>query len=135
MKETSKLSCSFQCVLVTLLFITTVTAQSQRAHPTTSAPRWYTFTSPDKDFTVEFPERPLREDDTEAASGTKRNYAFDTLTESYLLSFIDTDFEPLSREANRLSLTFRQSQIDHARECGWTIVRSAMLRQNVYQEE
>lgn len=120
---------------IAFLFITGATAQTPRRAAKDSPARWYEFTSPDKDFTVEFPARPTRESDIEAASGTMRNYTFDTASESFLLSFIDTDLDPSSRERNRLPLTFRQSQVDHARERGWTIVRAAMLRRNVYQEE
>jgi hypothetical protein len=102
---------------------------------TISKDRWYIFSAPDKDFVVEFPAKPKREADGEAPGGTMRNYALDTDSMSFLLSYVDLESEPTSREGNQLSLTFRREMLNYARERGWTVIRSELLRKNVYEEE
>jgi hypothetical protein len=97
--------------------------------------RWYIFNAPDKDFVIEFPDKPKREADSEAPSGTMRNYVLDTGSMSFSLSYVDVGLDPTSRDGNQLPLTFRQSMLDHARERGWTVLRSEMLRKNVYEQE
>lgn len=97
--------------------------------------RWYVFSAPDKDFIIEFPAKPKREADSEAPGGTMRTYALDANSMSFLLSFIDLDYEPASRNGNQLPLTFRREMLEHAREKGWTVVRSELLRKNIYEQE
>lgn len=101
----------------------------------TNSNRWYVFNADDKDFVIEFPARPKREMDTEAPSGTMHNYVFNIDSMSFSLSYVDIGLEPASREGNQLPPTFRQSRLDHAREQGWTVLRSELLRKNVYEEE
>lgn len=102
---------------------------------TTSSDRWYVFNAPDRDFVVEFPVKPRREPDDEAPGGTMRSYALYTASMSFMLSYVDVQYEPTSREGNQLPLNFRQSMLEHARERGWTVVRSELLRKNVYEQE
>lgn len=102
---------------------------------TTIKGRWYVFSAPDKDFIVEFPAKPNREADSEAPSGTMRNYAVDTNSISLLLSYVDLDYEPPSRAGNQLPLTFRREMLEHARNRGWTVLRSELLRKNIYEQE
>ena len=102
---------------------------------TTTKDRWYVFSAPDKDFIVEFPAKPKREPDSEAPSGTMRIYAFDTSSTSLLLSYVDLDYEPTSRAGNQLPLTFRREMLEHARNRGWTVLRSELLRKNIYEQE
>jgi len=102
---------------------------------TTSRDRWHVFNAPDKDFVVEFPAKPKRETDDEAPSGTMRSFVLDGASMSFLLSYVDVGYDPFSREGNQLPLTFRQTMLEHARERGWTVLRSELLRKNVYEQE
>ena len=97
--------------------------------------RWYVFNAPDKDFVVEFPARPESAPDDEAPSGTMRSFVLDAASMSFLLSYVDVGYDPTSHEGNQLPLTFRQTMLDQARERGWTVLRSELLRKNVYEQE
>lgn len=97
--------------------------------------RWYTLAAPDKDFIVKFPGAPRREAESEAPSGTMRNYALHTDFMLFRLSYVDVGVDPSSREGNQLPLTFRQQMLDRARERGWIVLRSELLRKNVYEQE
>ncbi len=103
--------------------------------PAPTAPRWYIFAGPDRDFVVEFPSAPKRMSDNEAPGGTARNYVLvkDGLT--FRLHFIDTGLDPGSREGNQLPLDFRREMLEHARERGWTVVRAELVHRNVYEQE
>ncbi|HEX8846699.1 MAG TPA: hypothetical protein VF791_18785 [Pyrinomonadaceae bacterium] len=97
--------------------------------------RWYVFTGPDRDFVVEFPAKPKHEADSEAPSGTMRNFAFNIDSMLFLLSYVDLGLDPATTEGNQLPLDFRQSMLSHAKEQGWTVLRSQLLRKNVYEQE
>ena len=101
----------------------------------TNSKHWYVFNAADKDFVIEFPTRPQREIDTEAPSGTMHNYVLNIDFMLFSLSYVDIGLEPASREGNQLPPTFRQSRLDHAKEQGWTMLRSELVRKNVYEEE
>jgi len=134
-------------LIVSLVLVNTTAAQqsdgrkAQTPHvpqlikKTTSRVRWYVFNGPDKDFVVEFPAKPERAPDYEAPSGTMRSVVLDGTSMSLLLSYIDVGYAPTSREGNQLPLTFRQTMLDQARERGWTVLRSELLRKNVYEQE
>jgi hypothetical protein len=97
--------------------------------------RWYVFTSPDKDFVIQFPSKPERRADDEAPSGTSRNYVLIREDLVFQLTFMDTGLERRSREGNQLPLGFRQEMLDQAKKRGWTVIRSELLRVNVYEQE
>lgn len=101
----------------------------------TNSKLWYVFNAPDKDFVIEFPTRPKREADTEAPSGTMHNYVLNTDSISYSFSYVDTGLEPTSREGNQLPQMFRKSMLENAAEQGWVVLRSELLRKNVYEQE
>lgn len=136
----------FRFLIVSLVLVNATPAQSggrkaqtphvpQLIKQTTSKGRWYVFDGPDKDFVVEFPAKPERAPDDEAPSGTMRSFVLDAASMSFLLSYVDVGIDPTSREGNQLPLTFRQSMLEHARERGWTVLRSELLRKNVYEQE
>lgn len=64
-----------------------------------------------------------------------RTYALDAGSISLLLSYVDLDYEPASRTGNQLPLTFRREMLEHARNRGWTVLRSELLRKNIYEQE
>lgn len=136
----------FRFLIFTLLLVNITLAQQgnkksrpprapQTAIPLIIQGRWYTFNAPDKDFIIEFPTKPKREADSEAPGGTMRNYVLDTSSMSFSLSYVDVGLDPTSRDGNQLPPTFRQSMLDHARERGWIVLRSEMVRKNVYEQE
>jgi hypothetical protein len=132
-------------LIATLLLLPHATAQTQTKNPSTSRSsgarkrpatnRWYVFTGPDRDFVVEFPGESKHQVDSEAASGTMRNFTFDSDSMSLLLSYVDLGIDPTTREGNQLPLNFRQTMLDHAQDRGWTVIRSQLLRQNIYEQE
>jgi hypothetical protein len=136
----------FRFLILTLALVNSTTTQiaSTKSQPPLTSKanssaiikdRWHVFKAPDKDFTIEFPAKPKHEPDGEAPSGTMRKFALDTASMSFLLSYVDIGYEPTSREGNQLPLTFRQNMLDHARERGWTVIRSELQRKNVYEQE
>ena len=136
----------FRFLIVSLVLVNGTAAQSdgRKAQPShvpqlmkqaTGRDRWYVFNGPDKDFVVEFPDKPERESDDEAPSGTMRSFVLDGISMYFLLSYVDVGLDPTSREGNQLPLTFRQNMLEHARERGWTVLRSELLRKNVYEQE
>jgi hypothetical protein len=140
---TANITC-FLILTLTLVNGTAAQTVSTKSRPLTSSKtnsqakvngRWYVFNAPDKDFVVEFPAKPKREPDDEASSGTMRSYALDDESMSFLLYYVDVGFDPASREGNQLPLTFRQTMLEQARERGWTVLRSELLRKNVYEQE
>src|SRR5215213_8118323 len=138
---------SFICFLIfTVLLVNSTSVQQRNGRsqtprtpksisPTTANKRWYTFNAPDNDFVIQFPTKPKRKADTEAPSGTMRNYVLDIASTSLLLSYVGSGLEPTSREGNQLPPEFRQSMLDQARERGWEVLRSELLRKNVYEQE
>jgi hypothetical protein len=136
--------CLSRLLISTLIFTASATAQTRSQNsPPQSAPtsvnlasvRWYVLKGPDQDFVVEFPIKPERVADTEAASGTSRGYILVWNDIMLHLLFMDTGLEPDSREGNQLPLDFRQQMLAQAREQGWTVLRSQLLRTNVYEQE
>lgn len=136
----------FRFLILTLTLVNGMAAQisgtksrlpltSKTYSQTKANDRWYVFNAPDKDFVVEFPAKPERERDDEAPSGTMRSFALDGASMSFLLSYVDVGYDPTSREGNQLPLTFRQTMLEQARERGWTVLRSELLRKNVYEQE
>jgi hypothetical protein len=97
--------------------------------------RWYSLTSPDRDFLIEFPVKPERLGDIEGPSGTGRIFMLVAGATAFRLSFTDTGIEPSSHEGNQLPLDFRREMLEHARERGWTVLSSELLRSNVYEQE
>jgi hypothetical protein len=133
-------------LIFTLTFVNGTAAQttSTKSRPPSSSKtnsqtkvngRWYVFNAPDKDFVVELPAKPEHEPDDEAPSGTMRNYALDIESMSFRLSYVDVGFDPTSREGNLLPLAFRRTMLEQANERGWTVIRSELLRKNVYEQE
>jgi hypothetical protein len=105
-------------LIFTLALVNSTAAQirGNRSHPSPAQQikseaikkdRWYVFNAPDKDYVIEFPSRPRREPDDEAPSGTMRNYALYTPSMSFMLSYVDVEYEPTSREGNQLPTSRR----------------------------
>lgn len=134
-------------LIFTFLLVNVAPAQSQRGKlqrqrtlraPSTSITneRWYKFTSPDKDFVIEFQYKPERMADSEAPSGTARNYALIRNSIIFQLSYVDTGIDAESRNSNQFPLKFSQEMIEHAIQSrGADVLRSRLLHINVYEIE
>jgi hypothetical protein len=114
--------------------------QRPRAPRTASTPaikeRWFTFTSADKDFVIEFPSKPYRFADIEGPNGTLRNYVLINVSTMFQLSYVDIGFEPKDRDANQFPPKFSREMIDQAtQEREATVLRSQLLHINVYELE
>lgn len=111
--------------------------KSRRPSPpqTTSNSGWYILASPDRDFLIEFPLAPRREEDTDAPSGTSRSYVLVNSSVIYQLYYVDTGFNPTDYDANQLPPEFGRELIEQAREKGSTVLRSQLLRINVFEYE
>lgn len=129
-------------LILTLGFVYVTTGQTQSknskqssAPQTTKHSRWYTLTSPDNDFLIEFPGKPERKEDAYAPGGTSRNYVLVANSVLYQFSYLDTGFNPADYDANQLPPKFGQGLIEHAKENGSTVLRSQLLRINVFEYE
>lgn len=127
---------------LTIVLVNGAAAQNRAIKPrrpslphTTSNNGWYTLASPDKDFLIEFPLMPRREKDTDAPSGTSRSYVLVNDSVIYQLYYVDTGFNPGDYDANQFPPTFGRERIEQAREKGSTILRSQLLRINVFEYE
>jgi hypothetical protein len=90
--------------LVPLLLISTITAQAQRGNNKTkklemrqkarvtaqkSSAKWHLFISPDEDFTLEFPIKPIRLADVQNKEANIRHYGAETTDIYFDLNFQD----------------------------------------------
>lgn len=134
-------------LIFTLLLVNVTAAQSkkgelqrQRASQTSSTSitneRWYRFTSPDKDFVIEFQSKPERMADSEAPGGTTRNYSLIRNSMIFQLSYVDTGLDVRSRDSNQFPPQFSQEMIEYAIQSrGAGVLRSQLLHINVYEIE
>jgi hypothetical protein len=133
-------------LIFTFIIVNSASAQSRNRQPQQSrAPqadspakinkRWFNLISPDEDFVIEFPARPEREADSEATSGAVRHYVLQRPAIIFQLSYVDSGFEPNDRESNQFPPKFSQEMIEHAKHAGADVLRSQLLRINVYELE
>jgi hypothetical protein len=113
--------------LCSLVFLTATghltAAQRQRVHkrnaPSVVADRWYTFTSPDRDFTLDFPRAPQRQPDSQGPVTLIRGY--DVSTEGgmqFSVNFHDTEGDPRSVRNNKFAPDHEETVAAAAREQG-----------------
>lgn len=134
-------------LIFTFLLVNVATAQSKKgklqrqvasraASTSITNERWYKFTSPDKDFVIEFQSKPERMADSEAPSGTARNYSLIRNSMIFQLSYVDTGINTGSRDSNQFPPKFSQEMIEYAIQSrGADVLRSQLLHINVYEIE
>jgi hypothetical protein len=117
-------------------FEKTKVSSSSRA----STGQWRTLVGPDRDFTVNYPIEPKRDEFRGKSSIGKagpliRRYS--VLTDSLLLvlSFQDLDYPPNSPFADRVASTYEQKMKEAARKDGWKIVRIKRLSKSIAETE
>ena len=101
-----------------------------------AAERWYTFTSPDSDFTLMFPGLPARIEGGESSIPPVRQYSLTNSSQVRLsIAFLDTGGSPRSPENNRVNPAFLQAKVRLARERGEIVAQARRLTGNMYEIE
>ena len=106
----------------------------------TATDQWGTLTGPDKDFTVDFPVEPKRDEFRGKSSLGKagpliRRYSASTDTLMLVISFQDLDYEPNSPFADSVDSTYERKIKEAARRDGWKIIRIQRLSNSVVETE
>ena len=101
----------------------------------TSGAKWYTFTGPDNDFTIDFPTRPRRAEDVQGPVTILRRYVSTTGTTYFEISLQDFGGIPDSLEANSYNSKFEQNLSQMLNEKGVRIVQIRRTAKNVYEME
>lgn len=102
--------------------------------------QWRTVTGPDKDFTVDFPAQPERDEFRgnpimgKAGRLTRRYFAFKG-TMALFISFQDLDYAPNTPFADRVSPSYERKIREVARRDGWKIIRIRRLSDSVVETE
>ena len=100
------------------------------------AGQWYTFTSPDRDFTLDFPCAPKRGQDRQGLVTMIRTY--DVSTEAgmqFSVNFQDIGGDPRSRQNNEFAADHEEIVAAAAREQGRRVVQVHRLAKNVIEME
>ena len=98
--------------------------------------RWYTFTSPDGDFTLDFPRQPKRQQDGQGPMTLIRGYDVTTDEGLHLsVNFQDIGGDPQSRKNNEFAPDHEEVVTVAAREQGRRVVQVRRLAKNVIETE
>lgn len=97
--------------------------------------QWYTLTGPDKDFTIDFPAKPRRENDVISYGLLTRSYSLADSSVLLQATFNDTGVAPNSREANEFAEDFALSRMRQAQEERDGVVHARLLSKNVFEIE
>lgn len=108
--------------------------ESKQADEWTRA-QWYTLTGPDKDFTIDFPAKPRRENDVIGYGLLTRSYSLADDSALLQVMFNDTGVAPNSREANEFVEDFALRRMRQAKEERVGVVHARLLSKNVFEIE
>lgn len=102
--------------------------------------QWGTLTSPDRDFRIDFPVEPKRDEfRTKRNAGEigrlTRRYSAYTDTLMLVISFEDLGYAPNSVFADRVGLAYEQKIREVARRDGWKIISIQRLSNSVAEVE
>jgi hypothetical protein len=124
-------------VLVIGLFTTQATSQRRKKSRSRSLTEsWYLFTSPDKDFTLRFPQEPKRESDEQGTITMMRMYAANTEKGMrFSINFQDLGGDPRSPQNNEWASYLEQWTTQAARNRGERVVQIHRLARNVIEME
>ncbi|MDT5124147.1 MAG: hypothetical protein QOC96_3629 [Acidobacteriota bacterium] len=102
-------------------------AQVQRGSERSTTPvagQWYTFTGPDGDFTLAFPRKPNREQDTQGVVTLIRAYSITIESGMHFsINFQDLGGDPRARRNNEYDQTTEEMMADAARDRGERVVQ------------
>lgn len=102
--------------------------------------QWKTLVGPDKDFTVDFPVEPERDEfrgKSNAGKAGRLIRRYFAITDSLMLaiSFQDLEYGPQSPLANRVAPTYERKIRQVGRRDGWKIIRIQRLSDSVAETE
>lgn len=102
--------------------------------------QWGTLTGPDRDFTVDFPVEPKRDEFRVKPSMGKagrliRRYSVFTDTLMLVISFQDLDYAPNSPFADSVASTYEQKMKEASRREGWKSIKIQRLSKSVAETE
>lgn len=102
--------------------------------------KWIMIVGPDRDFTVEYPTQPKRDEYRGKSSSGKagpliRRYSVLTDSQMLILSFQDLDYPPNSPFGDRVASTYEQKIKEAARREGWKLVKIRRLSKNMAETE
>jgi len=124
-------------VLVIGLFTVQVTSQRRKKSLSRSIPEsWYLFTSPDRDFTLRFPQEPKREPDAQGPTTMMRSYALNTEQGMrFSINFQDLGGDPRAAQNNEWASDVEQMTTQAARNRGERVVQIHRPAKNVIEME
>lgn len=114
---------------------------AQRHRPTRrstrpAASQWYTFTSPDEDFTLDFPLKPKREREDQGPITLIRTYGLNTKDGMrFSVNFQDVGGDPQSWRSNEFSPNHEEEVAAAARSDGRRMVQIHRLAKNIIEME
>lgn len=117
------------------------TMAAQRHRPTRrstrpAADQWYTFTSPDEDFTLDFPLKPRREREDQGPITLIRTYGLNTKDGMrFSINFQDVGGDPQARRSNEFSPDHEEEIAAVARRDGRRMVQIHRLAKNMIEME
>ncbi|MDQ3743233.1 MAG: hypothetical protein M3444_02510 [Acidobacteriota bacterium] len=110
--------------------------QIRRRNTQVIAARWYTFTSPDRDFTLDFPREPKREQDNQGPVTLIRAYGLNTDDGMrFSVNFQDVGGYPRSNRNNEFAPDYEETVAAAARREGRRVVQIHRLAKNVVEME
>jgi len=123
--------------LVVGLFPNQVTSQRRKKSRSKSvAESWYVFTSPDEDFTLQFPQKPKQEPSEQGQITMMRSYAANTEQGMrFSINFQDLGGNPRSAQNNEWASDVEQMTTQAARNRGERVVQIHRLAKNVIEME
>lgn len=98
---------------------------------------WHTFTSPDADFTIEFPSEPVLEEGIreEGEVAVKRRYSHYGKSLWLSITFQDLGFPPDSRQANNLGPKLEEVMAKYTKDRGGKLIRVQRLAKDTLELE
>lgn len=97
--------------------------------------RWYTFSGPDGDFTVQLPGKPVREPDVYSLGRTVRGYSLVKDFVHFQILFQNAGLGVNSPESDKLPADFAESMVRDIEGKGGTLLRAELERINVHELE
>jgi hypothetical protein len=112
------------------------TTQATKQQPS----EWSAITGPDKDFTIEFPGAPTRDEYRGRSVRRKpgrliRRYYVFTNSTMLTISFQDLDYPPNSLFADKVASTYERKIREVAKRDGWKLVRIQRLSDSTAETE
>jgi hypothetical protein len=127
-------------LVISLLLIEPSIGAAQKGGRNTPArsitDRWYVFVSPDGDFTLSFPEKPIREPDGQGPRTPIQNYALNTQNGMrFSINFQGLAEGPIWSWANEWNDGYGQEQLTRDRENNRRVVHTKRIDKHTFEAE